>query len=273
MRKLIRSFVTMVVSIFCFCFTSPACLAQTQQKYQEIEVIKGGSVSGGVKFIGTPHIEKLEVGKDTRHCGSAKISPRLSVDKSGGVENAVVMLLDVKEGKALEITAKAVIDQKGCEYSPHVQAVPVGTQLEVANSDPVLHNVHGYNPEGRTLFNIAQPIKGQRTSSKRMRFRESGVYTFACDAGHIWMSAYVVAVEHPYYAVTDEKGNFLIEDVPPGTYRIKMWHEGFSIEKKEVRGGKITKYRFEKPYEIVREVKVTPLEETIVEFELSAREG
>ena len=247
--------------------------ASVHAQYKAVGVSDGGTIAGEVKFIGTPHIEKLEVGKDTRHCGSAKISPRLSVDKSGGVENAVVMLLDVKEGKALEITAKAVIDQKGCEYTPHVQAVSVGTQLEVVNSDAVLHNVHAYNPQGRTLFNIAQPIKGQRTSSKRMRFQKPGIYSFACDAGHIWMSAYVVAVEHPYYAVTDENGNFRIEDVPPGTYRIKMWHEGFSIEKKEVSGGKIRNYHFEKPYEIVREVKVTPLGETLVEFELSAREG
>ncbi|MFQ5798014.1 MAG: carboxypeptidase regulatory-like domain-containing protein [Bacteroidota bacterium] len=242
-------------------------------QYKPVTVSDGGAIAGKVKFVGMPTIEKLEVGKDTRHCGIAKTSPRLNVDKSGGVKNAVVMLIDIKKGKAIDVPAKAVIDQKGCEYIPHVQAVSVGTQLEVVNSDAILHNVHGYNPQGRTLFNIAQPIKGQRTSSKRMRLKEPGVYSFACDAGHIWMSAFVVVVEHPYFAVTDEKGTFKIENVPPGTYKIKMWHEGFSIVKKDVSGGKIRKYYFETPYELVRDLKVSPLEETFVEFELAARQG
>ncbi len=247
--------------------------ASVHAQYKAETVSDGGTIAGKVTFIGTPIIENLEVGKDTRHCGGGRTSPRLTVDKNESVKNAVVMLIDVNKGKTVDAPGKAVIEQIGCEYIPHVQAVPVGTQLEVINSDPILHNVHAYNPEGRTLFNIAQPIKGQRTSSKRMRFQKPGVYSFSCDAGHIWMSAFVVAVEHPYFAVTDAKGNFRMEDVPPGTYRIKMWHEGFSIVKKEFSGGKIRKYHFEKPYEIIQEVKVTPLGETLVEFELSAREG
>lgn len=244
----------------------------THAQYKAVTVKLGGSIAGNVKFVGTPRIENLEVGKDTKHCGSAKASPRLSLDKSGGVKNAVVMLVGIKQGKAIEKPAKVVIDQKACEYTPHVQAVPIGTQLEVVNSDPILHNVHAYNPEGRTLFNIAQPIKGQRTSSKRMQFKEPGVYSLACDAGHIWMSAYVVAVEHPYYAITDEKGSFRIDEVPPGTYKLKMWHEGFSIVKKDMRGGKVTKYHFEEPYEATKEVSVESESLVAVNFELKSRE-
>ncbi|MFQ5798312.1 MAG: carboxypeptidase regulatory-like domain-containing protein [Bacteroidota bacterium] len=241
-------------------------------QYKAVTVSDGGAIAGKVKFVGTPTIEKLEVGKDTRHCGTAKTSPRLSVDKAEGVKNAVVMLIDIEKGKAVDVPPKAVIDQKGCEYIPHVQAVSVGTQLEVVNSDAILHNVHGYNPQGRTLFNIAQPIKGQRTSSKRMRFQEPGVYSFACDAGHIWMSAFVVAVEHPYFAVTDEKGTFKIENVPAGTYKIKMWHEGFKITKKNMRGGKVVKYHYEEPYEEIKKVTVEPKSVVTLDFELKPRE-
>ncbi len=247
-------------------------VASAYAQYKVITVSEGGIIAGNVKFVGKPHIENFEVGKDTRHCGSAKASPRLSLDKSGGVKNAVVMLVGIKEGKAIEKPAKVVIDQIACEYTPHVRAVPIGTQLEVVNSDAVLHNVHAYNPEGRTLFNIAQPIKGQRTSSKRMRFQEPGVYSLSCDAGHIWMSAYIVAVEHPYYAITDEKGSFRIDEVPPGTYKLKMWHEGFSIVKKDMRGGKVTRYHYEEPYEATKEVSVESESLVAVNFELKPRE-
>ncbi len=246
--------------------------ASLHAQYIAETVSDGGIIAGKVKFIGTPNIENLEVGKDTRHCGPAKKSPRLTVDKSEGVKNAVVMLIDIDKGKAVDGPAKAAINQKGCEYIPHVQAVPVGTQLEVVNSDPLLHNVHAYNPQGRTLFNIAQPIKGQRTSSKRMRFQKPGIYSFACDAGHIWMSAFVVVVEHPYFAVTDEKGTFKIENVPPGTYKIKMWHEGFKITKKNMRGGKVVKYHYEEPYEEIKKVTVEPKSVVTLDFELKPRE-
>lgn len=247
-------------------------VASVYAQYKVITVSEGGTIAGNVRFVGKPRIENLEVGKDTRHCGSAKASPRLSLDKSGGVKNAVVMLVGIKKGKAIEKPAKVVIDQKACEYTPHVQAVPIGTQLEVVNSDPILHNVHAYNPEGRTLFNIAQPIKGQRTSSKRMQFKEPGVYSLACDAGHIWMSAFVVAVEHPYFAITDEEGTFKIENVPPGTYKIKMWHEGSKITKKDLKDGKVVRYHFEEPYEEMKEVTVGSKGLVTVDFDLKPRE-
>ncbi len=245
--------------------------ASVHAQYKAKTVSDGGTIAGKVKFIGTPNIECLEVGKDRRHCGGGKTSPRLAVDKNEGVKNAVVMLIDVNKGKTVDAPGKAVIEQIGCEYIPHVQAVPVGTQLEVINSDPILHNVHAYNPEARTLFNIAQPIKGQRTSSKRMRFQKPGVYSFSCDAGHIWMSAFVVAVEHPYFAVTDEKGTFKIENVPPGTYKVKMWHEGFTIIKKDMRGSKVAKYHYEEPHEAMKDVMVGPEKLVTVDFELKPR--
>lgn len=248
-----------------------AVMTSAPAQYKTITVANGGAITGTVKFIGTPTIEKLDVTKDLQHCGSSKSSPRLTVGKNGGVQGAVVILEGIKEGKAGTVESKAVIDQRGCEYVPHVQTVVVGTQLEVSNSDAVLHNVHAYDPGGRTLFNIAQPIKGQRTSSKRMIFQGPGVYSFICDAGHIWMSAYVVAVEHPYFALTDEDGNFRMEDVPAGSYRIKMWHEGFQITKEDVSGGKVVKYHFEKPYEETEEVTVKPRELVTVSFEIKPK--
>lgn len=240
-------------------------------QYNSRIVDDGGTITGTVKFIGTPIVEKLEVTKDTPHCGSSKTSPRLSVGKDGGVQNAIIMLVDIKEGKPVPTESRAFIDQKGCEYSPHVQGVVVGTQLEVSNSDPLLHNVHAYEGTGKTLFNVAQPIKGQKTATKQMLLNTPGPVSVVCDAGHTWMSAAVMVVEHPYFAVTNENGAFKIENVPPGTFKIKMWHEGFQIAKKVMTGNKVSKYIFEEPFQSVKDVTVTAKGTSSLNFELKPR--
>jgi len=77
--------------------------------------------------------------------------------------------------------------------------------------------------------------------------------------------------EHPYYALTDINGNFSLENVPPGTYKLKMWHEGVAVVKTEMENGKPKSYRFEQPYEEVREVTVSANGTAEVEFHLSLR--
>jgi len=92
------------------------------------------------------------------------------------------------------------------------------------NSDAVLHNVHAVatGPTPATVFNLAMPFKGQKLP---IPMRKPGLMKLQCDAGHTWMSGYIYVFEHPYYAVTDEKGAFTIKDVPPGDYTVEMWHE------------------------------------------------
>jgi plastocyanin len=119
----------------------------------------------------------------------------------------------------------AAVDQVGCRYTPHVQAVTVGTALEVLNNDAVLHNVHGTLDGGGsplTVFNVAMPFKGGKSPQVLQR---RGPIKLRCDAGHTWMNAYVYVFDHPYYAVTDGKGRFAIKDVPAGKYTVEYWHE------------------------------------------------
>lgn len=85
------------------------------------------------------------------------------------------------------------------------------------NSDRVLHNVHG-NQGPVTIFNVAMPIKGQRLPTKVAR---PGPIRLQCDAGHTWMTAWIQAFDHPWFAVTDAHGRFAIPDVPPGVYSVE----------------------------------------------------
>jgi hypothetical protein len=121
------------------------------------------------------------------------------------------------------------VDQVECHYVPQIQVLKPGASLEVINSDAILHNIHAYDGD-ETLFNIAQPIKGQKTSKE---LNASGPVHLKCDV-HSWMSAWVFLAKTPYYAVTADDGTFSIGDVPPGTYTVKVWHGKLGTSSMEV---------------------------------------
>jgi hypothetical protein len=242
--------------------------------YKETEVRDGGTVRGVVRFAGDPSKSpRLDITKDTDYCGRIKVSPRLCVGRKNGVQHAVVFLEGIEQGKKFAPDIKPVLDQRRCNYEPHVTILPMGKQLEIVNSDPILHNVHAYDEqaESKTIFNIAQPIKGQRTMVKSTRMLKPGAVLTTCDAGHPWMSSYIMVAEHPYYAVTGADGNFSLQDVPPGTYKIKMWHEGVKVTRTEVENGKVKKYYYEDPYVVEKEITVPPKGTSMIDFDLSLR--
>jgi len=130
--------------------------------------------------------------------------------------DAVVTL----EGPGLKLTPPAEpskIDQKGFRFIPHVTVVQTGGAIRFLNNDPEPHNV--YSPEGR--YNLGTWPTGD---TKDYVFKKAGVYSQLCNI-HPDMLAYVVVVDTPYFAVTDATGAFLIRDVPPGKYKLVVWHE------------------------------------------------
>lgn len=188
-----------------------------------------GTVSGRVVFEGAPPAaEKVEVKSDIPTCGSSKEIRKVVLGEKQGVANAVVKIL----GAAGTSEPKnGTLNQINCEFAPHVQVLPVGSSLTLTSSDPVLHNSHGFYEDGSTAFNIAVPIPGMEVSQK---LDKSGVIRLRCDAGHTWMSAYIVVVPEAHYALTDANGNFSIGGVPPGDYDLEMWHEWLGTQKKKV---------------------------------------
>ena len=138
------------------------------------------------------------------------------------------------------------------------------------NHDPILHSVHGkeLGTRPRVAFNIAQPIEGQRTRLRKVTTEYERVLHLSCEAGHPWMSGYILLTPHPYAAVTGEDGSFVIEQVPPGTYEIVMWHEGVHLV--DVNRT-LQLYRFEAPYAITRRIEVPPDGLLAVDFELRLR--
>jgi hypothetical protein len=210
---------------------APRALAQTG--YVTVSVSDPGTIQGVVKWTGTvPRIPKLPITKNADICDPENTKTRdlerLIISSQGGVANTVVFLKDVSKGKAMEIPDERWhLDQKNCRYVPHILLVADGSALQIKSSDPILHTVH---MSGAASNNIPFPFQGQYISAV---MHEPGVVNLKCNAGHVWMNAEVIVVKNPYYAVTDESGNFKLTDVPPGEYEIEAWHEGWRIISEE----------------------------------------
>jgi plastocyanin len=193
----------------------------------------GGTISGTVKYDGTaPAQKKVEVTKDKEVCGlKPHFDEDLIVSSSGGIANAVVVLKDAK-GTAKPEEVK--FDQKGCDYQPHVLAFPAGSTVDIMNDDGILHNIHTYS-KVNPPFNMAQPKFKKEIQQK---IDKPEVIKVSCDA-HGWMHGWWYATDTPYYAVTDDNGNFTIKDVPPGNYTIEVWQEklGTQDQKVDVKAG------------------------------------
>ena len=125
--------------------------------YEAGAVANGGSISGTVKYKGTPPAPvKLDVNKDTEVCGTTqKMSRELVVASDGGIQYAVVGIPAITKGKAWP-TGNVTLDQKGCEYMPHIVLMPAGGNVDILNSDGILHNIHTYSDKNPPL-NRAQP--------------------------------------------------------------------------------------------------------------------
>jgi len=193
----------------------------------------GGTITGTVKYDGTaPAPKKVEVTKDKEVCGlKPHFDEDLIVGSSGGIANAVVVL---KDAKGTATPGEVKFDQKGCDYQPHVLAFPAGSTVDIMNDDGILHNIHTYS-KVNPPFNMAQPKFKKEIQQK---IEKPEVIKVSCDA-HGWMHGWWYVTDTPYYAVTDDNGNFTIKDVPPGSYTIEVWQEklGTQDQKVDVKAG------------------------------------
>ena len=150
------------------------------------------------------------------------------VSSDMGLRNSVVSLLVPPPVAKLNVAPTVQMDQKQCIFVPRVVVVPVGGTVEFLNSDRLLHNLHSAGGDNPT-FNRTQP-KGRTIP---IVFRRPEIIRIDCDL-HPWMRAWVVVAEHPFYAVTNQRGEFVFENIPPGTYPLQVWHESLGVVKKDV---------------------------------------
>lgn len=146
------------------------------------------------------------------------ITGEIQAKRSKYKKDVVVYLKGVK-GKFGVPKQHAIVDQKNLVFIPHVQPVLAGTAVEFKNSDNVNHNV--FSPAICKKFNLGTFNPGMH---RTVKFDEPCVVDLLCNV-HSEMLAYIVVLDNPYFAKTDDNGKFTIKDVPAGTYEITAWSE------------------------------------------------
>jgi plastocyanin len=196
-----------------------------------------GNLTGRILFEGTPPPnEQIRMASDPACAreNPGEVSLDTVVVSGGGLENVFVYVKDGLGNYYFDIPSEpARLDQKGCRYVPHVLGLRVGQPLEIINSDATLHNVHAI-PAVNQEFNFSQSIQGMR-KTQTFTAREVMV-RFKCDV-HSWMHAYLGVLDHPYFAVSANGGEFEIKGLPPGTYTVEAWHENLGTQSQSVTLG------------------------------------
>jgi hypothetical protein len=192
---------------------------------QKVNAAGEGKITGTVKLDGTaPHMRGIDMSKDP-YCVKANAAnpahmETYVVGSGGGLAN-VALYIDGWSGQGDVVTTVPIYDQKNCMYTPHVLGLDVTQTFKVVTSDQTAHNIHPLpNPMINVGWNQSQP-PGAPPIEKSWKNPE--VIPVQCNI-HPWMHGFFVVVKGPY-AVTKDDGSFTIENVPPGSYTVKAWHE------------------------------------------------
>jgi plastocyanin len=183
--------------------------------------VHAGDIQGRVLLAGdVPAPGKVPITIDQYVCGTEQLAGALVVSGAREIRNVVVWLENPPSGTPSPPPAAPVpMDQKDCVFVPRVVIVPASGTVEFLNSDRLLHNLHSVSKDNPS-FNRTQP-KGRTIP---ITFAKPEFVRVDCDL-HSWMRGWVVVIPHPFYALTDAQGRFKLDNVPPGQYTLRSWHE------------------------------------------------
>ncbi len=174
-------------------------------------------VTGSVTYAGEAKLETSRAAQDQATCGTSVTVPGSIRVEAGKLRDVALWLEGTPKGSGGE--GKVVIDQKKCTYDPWIATATVGAMLDIGNSDPVMHNVHGYKDDS-TTFNEST-LGGKHLKQK---LEELGDVVLKCDV-HPWMESHVKVFDHPYHGVAAADGTFSLPAPPAGDYELVAWHQ------------------------------------------------
>lgn len=195
-----------------------------------------GSVSG-VITTSAKGLAPVRVTIDQKVCGNELPDEAIVVGAGGVLANAVVTLTGVKRA-----AGEPVVMNEGCRFTPRVQIARPNANVKTSSKDPILHTTNAQLENGRTIFNVAIPIPGITITKP---IGAAGTVRLSCNT-HPWMRGWVVVTDAAA-AITGADGRFTIDNVPPGTYELRVWHEALTgaPQKVAVMAGQPTAVAFE----------------------------
>lgn len=234
--------------------------------YEEIVVTDGGSLSGTLSLEGPvpkPKGYNLITLPDQIYCGRIsdgqgwRLLQPFNVGAAGEFRDVVVYLENVEKGKAFPHDHTIRIEARDCRFVPFTTVVREKGNVVVVNMDPVMHDIQAYETSQlgpRMLFNVPLPINPHHPRDLKDRGNDAAMYhkhqpgepmkqfvhlakgrkVFVMQCGfHAYMESWGLAMENPYYAMTDQDGRFEIGGIPPGTYKMLIWHPYLSGTKEQ----------------------------------------
>ena len=193
--------------------------------YAVANVSSFGSVGGMLRVIDSAGLG------DSAAMKVAECAPRgrgpAPLPPSRRFGNTIVWIAGAKSGKPMPIEKRAEISSDNCILDPRVQAVPVGTTVNVINDDKVLHKLI-FTKFGTNDTLVVAPFfnSGQIVATERLA-KAPGIVEVRC-ADHPWEHGFIAVFDHPYFAVTEDDGSFKIDSLAPGSYKLMVWREGLA---------------------------------------------
>jgi hypothetical protein len=189
-----------------------------------------GSVTGTIS-TSAKGSAPVRVTIDQKICGSELPDEAIVVGAQGQLANAVVTLIGVKAATA----ADAMVMNEKCRFAPRVQLARPNATVRTTSKDPVLHTTQAQLENGRTIFNVALPVPGLNIGKP---IGGAGTVRLSCNT-HPWMHGWVIVTDNAA-AISGVDGRFTIDNVPPGTYELRVWHEALkgASQKVTIAAGK-----------------------------------
>ena len=225
-------------------------------KYKIISVDNGGSLKGSVGLVGEvphPRFFPLVASPNLEYCirlsdgKGRRILFDFTVSDSRKLKDTVIKLVDINKGKPFSTEIQKLIMNR-CHIPKYVIGIRNGESLLLENADPIRHEVATYEFSKRGADQKSnRPVDGN-TSQFRDVFvkQETKEFLLKCNL-HPFLQTRGIMVNNPYYAITDEEGNFSIENIPPGTYKVIAWHPFIpnEISTITIKPGQVSKINFE----------------------------
>jgi len=218
--------VSLVVTLYFVSVTIPGWA------YQEIEVKNGGTIQGKATLIGKmpfPRIYHLILFPNIDMCAEIDTDDEMNrvlddfkVSPDGGLKDVVVTIQHVDAGKPFNKEPINIVAEN-CKFLPDVSIIRQGETFKVDNLDAVMHNSQVYQKErGKILLNI--PIPAEEVSDGKITFKKHYKIMQMICGMHEFMQTWGYRVQNPYYSQTKIDGNFKIDNIPPGEYKLTAWH-------------------------------------------------